>query len=56
MVDKRYCMSSYLAFVIEDDSKEFYDGAHHKNIKPLPDKERILVKRRMMLTVKSEIK
>ena len=45
MVDKRYCMSSYLAFrYIEDDSKEFYDGAHHKNIKPLPDKERILVK------------
>lgn len=45
MVDKRYCMVSYLAFrYIEDDSKEFYDGAHHKNIKPLPDKERILVK------------
>lgn len=45
MVDKNYCMSSYLAYrYIEDDDKEFYDCAHHKNIKPLPDKERILVK------------
>jgi len=45
MVDKNYCMSSYLAFrYIEDDDKEFYDWAQHKNIKPLPDKERILVK------------
>ena len=45
MVDKKYCMSSYMAFrYIEDDDKDFYEGRHHSNIKPLPDKERVLVK------------
>lgn len=45
MTDKNYCMSSYLAFrYIEDDDKDFCDGLHHSNIKPLPDEERILVK------------
>ena len=37
-------MSSYLAFrFIEDDSKNFYEGLTHENIKPLPDSEKILV-------------
>ena len=45
MTDKNYCMSSYLAFrYIEDEDKDFCDGLHHSNIKPLPDEERILVK------------
>lgn len=45
MSDKNFCMSSYLAFrYIEQDGKEFYDGMHHENIKPIPDDERILVK------------
>lgn len=45
MVDKKYCMSSYLAFrYIEDDNKEFYNNFKHSNIKPIPDEERILVK------------
>ena len=27
MVDKKYCMSSYMAFrYIEDDNKDFYEG------------------------------
>jgi len=44
MVDKKYCMSSYMALrYIENDEKEFYDGFKHRNIKPLPDSERILV-------------
>lgn len=44
MIDKKYCMSSYMAFrYIEDDDKEFYDGMKHNNIKPLADTERILV-------------
>ena len=43
-VDKTYCTSSYLAFrFIEDDSKNFYKGLTHENIKPLPDSEKILV-------------
>lgn len=46
MIDKNYCMSSYLAFrYIEDDYKDFYDlRGHHVNIKPVPDKDRIPVK------------
>lgn len=44
MVDKRYCMSSYMAFrYIENDEKDFYDGMKHQNIKPVKDNERILV-------------
>ena len=45
MVDKKYCMSSYLAFrYIEDDNRDFFEGGHHVNIKPIPDKDRILVR------------
>lgn len=44
MVDKKYCMSSYLALrYIEDDNKDFLVGGHHQNIKPLNDSDRILV-------------
>lgn len=43
-VDKKYCMSSYIAFrYIEDDNKDFYEGMHHENIKPIPLEERIPV-------------
>lgn len=45
MVDKKYCMSSYLAFrYIEKDDKDFYEGMHHENIKPVPDDQKVLVK------------
>lgn len=45
MVDKKYCMSSYMAFrYIEDDNKDFYEGFKHGNIKPIPDDQRILVR------------
>lgn len=45
MVDKRYCMSSYMAFrYIEDDEKDFYPGGYHRNIVPIPDENRILVR------------
>lgn len=45
MVDKKYCMSSYMAFrYIENDDIDFYEGMKHSNIKPVPDSERILVK------------
>lgn len=41
MVDKNYCMSSYLAFrYIEDDEKDFFPGLHHQNIKPYPPEQR----------------
>ena len=44
MVDKNYCMSSYMAFrYIERNDMEFYDGMKHHNIMPLADSERILV-------------
>lgn len=44
MVDKKYCMSSYMAFrYIEDDDRDFYDGMHHENIRPFADSERIPV-------------
>ena len=39
MVDKNFCMSSYLAFrYIERDDVEFYAGLHHKNFQPVKDK------------------
>lgn len=44
MINKKYCMSSYMAFrYIEDDNKDFYENGHHSNIKPLSEQERILV-------------
>ena len=44
MVDKIYCMSSYLAFrYIAEREKDFYEGMKHELIKPVPDEERILV-------------
>lgn len=45
MVDKKYCMSSYMAFrYIENDDMDFYDGMHHSNIDPIPESDRVLVK------------
>jgi len=45
MIDKNYCMSSYLAFrFIERDDMDFYSGMHHKNIDLLPDSEKTLIK------------
>ena len=44
MIDKNYCMSSYMAFrYIEDDNKDFYPEIHHSNIKPIPNENRIIV-------------
>ena len=45
MIDKKYCMSSYMAFrYIERDGVDFYDnGKTHKNITPIPNDQRILV-------------
>ena len=41
MVDKDFCMSSYLAFrYIEKDDVDFYEGLKHKNIQ-MPDKSEI---------------
>lgn len=43
-IDKKYCMSSYLAFrYIEDENKDFYKGMYHQNIKHIPEKEKISV-------------
>lgn len=44
MIDKNYCMSSYLAFrYIEDDSADFYEGiTHTKNIE-IPQRKKVVV-------------
>lgn len=45
MIDKKYCMSSYMAFrYIEKDGVDFYEKTHHENIKPVPKEDKILVK------------
>lgn len=45
MVDKNYCISSYLAFrYIEDDDKDFYEGMKHHNISLRPDSEKTFVR------------
>lgn len=39
MIDKKFCMSSYLAFrYIEREGMDFFEGLHHENI-PSPDSE-----------------
>ena len=44
MVDKNFCMSSYLAFrYIEREDVDFFNGMHHKNIDVIPDDEKTLV-------------
>lgn len=44
MVNKNYCMSSYLAFrYIEKKDVDFYEGLHHEIIKPVPENEKIKV-------------
>ena len=44
MVDKSYCMSSYLAMrYVEDDDKQFFDGLHHQVYKQQPQERKVLV-------------
>lgn len=45
MIDKNFCMSSYMAFrYIEDPDKDFSEGMKHRNIKAIPDNAKTLVK------------
>jgi asparagine synthetase B (glutamine-hydrolysing) len=45
MTDKKYCMSSYMAFrYIEKDGVDFYQEGVHKNIAPIADEDRIFVR------------
>ena len=45
MVDKNYCMSSYLAFrYVQAEDKDFFEGLHHKNIAPIAAAEKVYVK------------
>lgn len=42
MIDKNFCMSSYLAFrYIERDDTDFFAGLHHRNIKPAKEKIKV---------------
>lgn len=44
MVDKNFCMSSFLTFrYIIDDDKEFYEGTKHQVYKLIPEEKRVLV-------------
>lgn len=46
MVDKNFCLSSYMAFrYIWKDGKDFAEGFQHKNFLPAPESYRIPVKR-----------
>ena len=43
--DKDFCLSSFMAFrYIEAEDKDFYEGMHHENIKPIPDGEKRMVR------------
>lgn len=45
MIDKNFCMSSYLALrYIEKDNMEFYNGLKHENIKLIPNSQKIKVR------------
>lgn len=44
MIDKNFCMSSYLAFrYIERDDMDFFDGIKHRSIVRIPESEKVLV-------------
>ncbi len=44
MVDKKYCMSSYLVFrYIVDDDRDFYEGTRHQIYRLIPEEKRVLV-------------
>jgi len=44
MVDKEFCMSSYLAFrYVEDSEKQFFEGLHHQVASPIPFNRKTLV-------------
>lgn len=45
MIDKNFCMSSYLAFrYIEKNDVDFFQGLHHENIIPISDDKKISVR------------
>lgn len=45
MVDKNYCMSSYLAFrYIDRDDMDFFNDMHHENKHLLPDEKKTIVR------------
>lgn len=45
LIDKNYCMSSYLAFrYVEREDVDFAEGLRHANFKPIPEEERIAVR------------
>lgn len=44
MIDKEFCMSSYLVFrYIIDDDKDFFEHTHHQIYNLIPDEKRVLV-------------
>lgn len=44
MIDKKYCMSSFMAFrFIEKDDVDFYEGLRHKVYKRIPEDEKMVV-------------
>ena len=44
MVDKDFCLSSYMAFrYIWKKNVDFYEGFHHKNIQPVKRNKQVLV-------------
>lgn len=44
MVDKEFCMSSFLVFrYIIDDNKDFFEHTHHQIYNLIPDEKRVLV-------------
>lgn len=44
MVDKSYCMSSFLSLrYVEDDNKQFFEGLHHQIYKQQPLERKVLV-------------
>lgn len=41
MVDKDFCLSSYMAFRYTYNDCEYFDGMHHQNFVPIADEEKI---------------
>ena len=44
MIDKSYCMSSFLSLrYVEDENKQFFEGLHHQVFKQQPLERKVLV-------------
>lgn len=43
MIDKDFCLSSFMAFRYTYNDCEYFEGMHHQNFIPIPEKDKVLI-------------